>query len=50
MCAYVKPLESPNLHIFFLENNLENATKDTLNMNFRNPKYFPIEALDILFT
>ncbi|WZZ41154.1 hypothetical protein YC2023_037413 [Brassica napus] len=28
----MKPLESPNLQNFFLENKLENAPKDTLNM------------------
>ncbi|WZZ82311.1 hypothetical protein YC2023_102883 [Brassica napus] len=29
----MQPLESPNLQNFFLENKLENAPKDTLNMD-----------------
>ncbi|KAI7730621.1 hypothetical protein M8C21_014741 [Ambrosia artemisiifolia] len=35
----LKQLESTNLQRFYFENKLENATKDTTNMKFRNPKY-----------
>ncbi|KAI3996781.1 hypothetical protein MKX01_041081 [Papaver californicum] len=35
----LKQLESANLQKFYFENKLENATKDTSNMKFRNPKY-----------
>ncbi|XP_057534741.1 galacturonosyltransferase 8 [Amaranthus tricolor] len=35
----LKQLESANLQKFYFENKLENATKDTNNMKFRNPKY-----------
>ncbi|KAH9603685.1 hypothetical protein KSS87_009261 [Heliosperma pusillum] len=35
----LKQLESANLQKFYFENKLENATKDTTNMKFRNPKY-----------
>lgn len=35
----LRQLESANLQRFYFENALENATKDTTNMKFRNPKY-----------
>ncbi|KAK9272029.1 hypothetical protein L1049_003024 [Liquidambar formosana] len=35
----LKQLESANLQRFYFENRAENATKDTNNMKFRNPKY-----------
>ncbi|GAB2303589.1 Galacturonosyltransferase 8 [Dionaea muscipula] len=35
----LKQLESAKLQQFYFENKLENATKDTTNMKFRNPKY-----------
>lgn len=35
----LRQLESANLQKFYFENKLENATKDTSNMKFRNPKY-----------
>ena len=35
----LRQLESANLQRFYFENKLENATKDTTNMKFRNPKY-----------
>ncbi|KAE8662369.1 Polygalacturonate 4-alpha-galacturonosyltransferase [Hibiscus syriacus] len=35
-------LESANLQKFYFENTLENATKDTTNVKFRNPKYLSI--------
>ncbi|KAL9239141.1 hypothetical protein vseg_013490 [Gypsophila vaccaria] len=35
----LKQLDSANLQKFYFENKLENATKDTTNMKFRNPKY-----------
>lgn len=35
----LKQLESANLQKFYFENKIENATKDTTNMKFRNPKY-----------
>ncbi|KAJ6831559.1 galacturonosyltransferase 8 [Iris pallida] len=35
----LRQLESANLQKFYYENKLENATKDTANMKFRNPKY-----------
>ncbi|CAA7404733.1 unnamed protein product [Spirodela intermedia] len=35
----LRQLESANLQRFYFENKLENATKDTNNMKFRNPKY-----------
>ncbi|XP_057509503.1 galacturonosyltransferase 8-like [Actinidia eriantha] len=35
----LRQLESANLQKFYFENKLENATKDTTNMKFRNPKY-----------
>ncbi|XP_022847191.1 galacturonosyltransferase 8-like [Olea europaea var. sylvestris] len=38
----LKQLESSNLQKFYFENKLENATKDTTNMKFRNPKYLSI--------
>ncbi|CAJ1794254.1 unnamed protein product [Sphenostylis stenocarpa] len=38
----LKQLESANLQRFYFENKLENATKDTNNMKFRNPKYLSI--------
>jgi alpha-1,4-galacturonosyltransferase len=38
----LKQLESSNLQRFYFENKLENATKDTTNMKFRNPKYLSI--------
>lgn len=38
----LKQLESANLLKFYFENKLENATKDTNNMKFRNPKYLSI--------
>ncbi|KAK4798915.1 hypothetical protein SAY86_024280 [Trapa natans] len=38
----LKQLESANLQKFYFENKLENATKDTTNMKFRNPKYLSI--------
>ncbi|PWA86679.1 nucleotide-diphospho-sugar transferases superfamily protein [Artemisia annua] len=38
----LKQLESANLQRFYFENKLENATKDTTNMKFRNPKYLSI--------
>lgn len=38
----LRQLESANLQKFYFENKLENATKDTTNMKFRNPKYLSI--------
>lgn len=38
----LKQIESANLQRFYFENKLENATKDTTNMKFRNPKYLAI--------
>ncbi|KAK4720179.1 hypothetical protein R3W88_018517 [Solanum pinnatisectum] len=38
----LKQLESAKLQQFYFENKLENATKDTTNMKFRNPKYLSI--------
>ncbi|MFS7954025.1 putative polygalacturonate 4-alpha-galacturonosyltransferase [Helianthus anomalus] len=38
----LKQLESAKLQRFYFENKLENATKDTTNMKFRNPKYLSI--------
>lgn len=38
----LRQLESANLQKFYFENKLENATKDTNNMKFRNPKYLSI--------
>ncbi|MFS7898203.1 putative polygalacturonate 4-alpha-galacturonosyltransferase [Helianthus anomalus] len=39
----LKQLESTDLQRFFFgENELENATKDTTNMEFRKPKYLSI--------
>lgn len=38
----LKQLESSKLQQFYFENKLENATKDTTNMKFRNPKYLSI--------
>ncbi|KAL0390259.1 UNVERIFIED_CONTAM: Galacturonosyltransferase 8 [Sesamum calycinum] len=38
----LKQLESAQLQRFYFENKLENATKDTTNMKFRNPKYLSI--------
>ncbi|KAG4191430.1 Galacturonosyltransferase 8 -like protein [Gossypium arboreum] len=38
----LRQLESANLQKFYFENTLENATKDTTNMKFRNPKYLSI--------
>ncbi|CAM6126403.1 unnamed protein product [Calypogeia fissa] len=35
----LRQLESANLQRFYFENEMENATKDTANMKFRNPKY-----------
>lgn len=35
----LRQLESANLQRFYFENKIENATKDTTNMKFRNPKY-----------
>nr|AID53187.1 galacturonosyltransferase 8-like protein [Dendrobium officinale] len=35
----LRQLGSANLQRFYFENKLENATKDTNNMKFRNPKY-----------
>lgn len=35
----LKQLESAKLQQFYFQNQLENATKDTSNMKFRNPKY-----------
>ncbi|KAL8139029.1 hypothetical protein V2J09_005030 [Rumex salicifolius] len=35
----LKQLESAKLQQFYFENKMENATKDTTNMKFRNPKY-----------
>ncbi|KAI8014706.1 Galacturonosyltransferase 8 [Camellia lanceoleosa] len=35
----LRQLESANLQKFYFENKLENATKDTNNLKFRNPKY-----------
>ncbi|XP_047307740.1 galacturonosyltransferase 8-like isoform X2 [Impatiens glandulifera] len=35
----LRQLESANLQRFYFENNMANATKDTNNMKFRNPKY-----------
>lgn len=35
----LRQLESANLQRFYFENKLENATKDTTNLKFRNPKY-----------
>lgn len=35
----LRQLESANLQRFYFENQMENATKDTPNMKFRNPKY-----------
>ncbi|KAL5997177.1 Galacturonosyltransferase 8 [Asimina triloba] len=35
----LRQLESAKLQQFYFENRLENATKDTTNMKFRNPKY-----------
>ncbi|GMY33854.1 galacturonosyltransferase 8 [Fagus crenata] len=38
----LRQLESAKLQQFYFENKLENATKDTTNMKFRNPKYLSI--------
>ncbi|KAG8387268.1 hypothetical protein BUALT_Bualt02G0003700 [Buddleja alternifolia] len=38
----LKQLESSKLQQFYFGNKLENATKDTPNMKFRNPKYLSI--------
>lgn len=38
----LKQIESADLQRFYYENKLENATKDTTNMKFRNPKYLSI--------
>ncbi|KAG6593012.1 Galacturonosyltransferase 8 [Cucurbita argyrosperma subsp. argyrosperma] len=38
----LRQLESANLQRFYFENSVENATKDTTNMKFRNPKYLSI--------
>ncbi|EPS62489.1 hypothetical protein M569_12298, partial [Genlisea aurea] len=38
----LKQLESAKLQQFYFETKLENATKDTTNMKFRNPKYLSI--------
>ena len=38
----LRQLESANLQQFYFEAKLENATKDTTNMKFRNPKYLSI--------
>ncbi|CAK9199845.1 unnamed protein product [Sphagnum troendelagicum] len=35
----LRQLESANLQRFYFENKMENATKDSSNMKFRNPKY-----------
>lgn len=35
----LRQLESANLQRFYFENKMENATKDSPNMKFRNPKY-----------
>ncbi|KAM6554713.1 hypothetical protein CsatB_015475 [Cannabis sativa] len=35
----LRQLESANLQKFYFQNQQENATKDTSNMKFRNPKY-----------
>lgn len=35
----LRQLESAKLQQFYFENAIENATKDTTNMKFRNPKY-----------
>ncbi|KAL2650676.1 hypothetical protein R1flu_018804 [Riccia fluitans] len=35
----LRQLESAKLQKFYFENEMENATKDTPNMKFRNPKY-----------
>ncbi|KAK4440494.1 Galacturonosyltransferase 8 [Sesamum alatum] len=38
----LKQKDSVSLQQFYFENKLENATKDTTNMKFRNPKYLSI--------
>ncbi|KAA0062695.1 hypothetical protein IC582_018894 [Cucumis melo] len=38
----LRQLESANLQRFYFENSVENATKDSTNMKFRNPKYLSI--------
>ncbi|KAK4366217.1 hypothetical protein RND71_014097 [Anisodus tanguticus] len=38
----LKQLESAKMLQFYFNNQLENATKDTNNMKFRNPKYLSI--------
>ncbi|KAL8106587.1 hypothetical protein AgCh_023374 [Apium graveolens] len=38
----LRQLESANLMKFYFQTKLENATKDTTNMKFRNPKYLSI--------
>ncbi|XP_060180264.1 galacturonosyltransferase 8-like [Lycium barbarum] len=38
----LKQLESAKMQQFYFNNQLENATKDTNNMKFRNPKYLSI--------
>ncbi|XP_022925155.1 galacturonosyltransferase 8-like isoform X2 [Cucurbita moschata] len=38
----LRQLESANLQRFYFESSVENATKDTTNMKFRNPKYLSI--------
>ncbi|KAI3506929.1 hypothetical protein L1887_21578 [Cichorium endivia] len=38
----LKQLESTQLQRFYFGDKLENATKDTTNMKFRNPKYLSI--------
>ncbi|KAL2319284.1 hypothetical protein Fmac_028253 [Flemingia macrophylla] len=38
----LRQLESANLQRFYFENRLENATKDSTNLKFRNPKYLSI--------
>ncbi|KAL9269502.1 Galacturonosyltransferase 8-like protein, partial [Drosera capensis] len=35
----LKQLENAKLQEFYFNNKVENATKDTMNMKFRNPKY-----------
>lgn len=38
----LKQLESAKMQQFYYNNKLENATKDTNNMKFKNPKYLSI--------
>ncbi|CAK7335199.1 unnamed protein product [Dovyalis caffra] len=35
----LRQLENANMQKFYFENRAENATKDAINMKFRNPKY-----------